>query len=83
MAALFQRECEVFMGSVDVERQSLNVFRMKPARAESHRVEGGAEPEGRDERGHARLDRHGSKYLLLIVQQRARSVSMDVRDFNR
>jgi tryptophan synthase beta chain len=29
MAALFHRECEVFMGSVDVERQSLNVFRMK------------------------------------------------------
>ena len=29
MAALFQRECEVFMGSVDVERQALNVFRMK------------------------------------------------------
>src|ERR1700691_5284735 len=29
MAALFQRECEVFMGSVDIERQALNVFRMK------------------------------------------------------
>jgi tryptophan synthase beta chain len=29
MAALFKRQCEVFMGSVDVERQSLNVFRMK------------------------------------------------------
>src|SRR6201988_3993726 len=29
MAALFRRECEVFMGSLDVERQSLNVFRMK------------------------------------------------------
>ncbi len=29
MAALFQRECEVFMGSVDVERQALNVFRMR------------------------------------------------------
>jgi tryptophan synthase beta chain len=29
MAALFKRDCEVFMGSVDVERQSLNVFRMK------------------------------------------------------
>lgn len=28
-AALFQRTCEVFMGSVDVERQALNVFRMK------------------------------------------------------
>ncbi len=29
MAALFKRQCEVFMGSIDVERQSLNVFRMK------------------------------------------------------
>jgi tryptophan synthase beta chain len=29
MAALFQRGCEVFMGSIDVERQALNVFRMK------------------------------------------------------
>jgi tryptophan synthase beta chain len=29
MAALFKRKCEVFMGKVDVERQSLNVFRMK------------------------------------------------------
>ncbi len=29
MAALFQRQCEVFMGSIDVERQALNVFRMK------------------------------------------------------
>jgi tryptophan synthase beta chain len=29
MAALFQRQCEVFMGSVDVERQALNVFRMQ------------------------------------------------------
>jgi tryptophan synthase beta chain len=29
MAALFKRRCEVFMGEVDVERQALNVFRMK------------------------------------------------------
>jgi tryptophan synthase beta chain len=29
MAALFKKQCEIFMGSVDVERQSLNVFRMK------------------------------------------------------
>ncbi len=28
-AALFGMECEVYMGSEDVERQSLNVFRMK------------------------------------------------------
>jgi tryptophan synthase beta chain len=29
MASLFTKQCEIFMGSVDIERQSLNVFRMK------------------------------------------------------
>ncbi|MEK7879217.1 MAG: tryptophan synthase subunit beta [candidate division NC10 bacterium] len=29
VAALFGLDCEIYMGSVDVERQSLNVFRMK------------------------------------------------------
>src|SRR5271170_6103478 len=42
MAALFRRECEVFMGSVDVERQSLNVFRMKLLGAKVTSVEGGS-----------------------------------------
>src|ERR1700685_2860123 len=42
MAALFKRECEVFMGSVDVERQSLNVFRMKLLGAKVTPVEGGS-----------------------------------------
>src|SRR6202451_4627583 len=42
MAALFRRECEVFMGSVDVERQSLNVFRMKLLGAKVTPVEGGS-----------------------------------------
>ena len=65
MAALFRRECEVFMGSVDVERQSLNVFRMKLLGA---KVTAGRarqqEPEGRDERGAARLDRDRAQHLL-------------------
>ena len=42
MAALFKRECEVFMGSVDIERQSLNVFRMKLLGAKVTSVEGGS-----------------------------------------
>src|SRR5271167_2877361 len=42
MAALFRKECEVFMGSVDVERQSLNVFRMKLLGAKVTSVEGGS-----------------------------------------
>ena len=42
MAARFQRECEVFMGSLDVERQSLNVFRMKLLGAKVHPVDAGS-----------------------------------------
>lgn len=42
MAALFRRECEVFMGSMDVERQSLNVFRMKLLGAKVNSVESGS-----------------------------------------
>jgi tryptophan synthase beta chain len=42
MAALFKRECEVFMGTVDVERQSLNVFRMKLLGAKVTPVESGS-----------------------------------------
>ena len=42
MAALFKRECEVFMGSVDIERQSLNVFRMKLLGAKVTPVDSGS-----------------------------------------
>jgi tryptophan synthase beta chain len=42
MAARFQRECEVFMGTQDVERQSLNVFRMKLLGAKVHPVDAGS-----------------------------------------
>ncbi|HJU28501.1 MAG TPA: tryptophan synthase subunit beta [Candidatus Binataceae bacterium] len=42
MAALFRRECEVFMGSVDVERQALNVFRMKLLGAKVTPVDSGS-----------------------------------------
>ncbi|MGD0075230.1 MAG: tryptophan synthase subunit beta [Candidatus Binataceae bacterium] len=42
MAALFGRQCEVFMGSLDVERQSLNVFRMKLLGAQVHSVSAGS-----------------------------------------
>ncbi len=40
-SALFQRACEVFMGSVDVERQALNVFRMKLLGAKVTAVDSG------------------------------------------
>ncbi|HJU27705.1 MAG TPA: tryptophan synthase subunit beta [Candidatus Binataceae bacterium] len=42
MAALFKCECEVFMGSVDVERQALNVFRMKLLGAKVTPVDSGS-----------------------------------------
>ena len=42
MAALVKRECEVFMGTLDVERQSLNVFRMKLLGARVTAVDAGS-----------------------------------------
>ncbi len=39
--ALFGLPCEIYMGSVDVERQSLNVFRMKLLGAKVHAVSDG------------------------------------------
>jgi tryptophan synthase beta chain len=40
--ALFGLPCEVFMGALDVERQALNVFRMKALGAKVHPVESGS-----------------------------------------
>jgi len=42
IAALLGLECEVFMGAKDVERQELNVFRMKLLGAKVHSVESGS-----------------------------------------
>jgi tryptophan synthase beta chain len=42
VAALLGLQCEVFMGSEDVRRQSLNVFRMKLLGAAVHPVSGGS-----------------------------------------
>ena len=42
MAALFGLECDVFMGEKDVERQELNVFRMKLLGATVHSVKSGS-----------------------------------------
>ncbi|HVM33326.1 MAG TPA: tryptophan synthase subunit beta [bacterium] len=41
VCALFGLECEVFMGAIDVERQALNVFRMKLLGAKVHAVQSG------------------------------------------
>jgi len=42
IAALLGLECEVFMGEKDVERQELNVFRMKLLGAKVHSVKNGS-----------------------------------------
>jgi tryptophan synthase beta chain len=42
IAALLDLECEIFMGAKDVERQELNVFRMKLLGAKVHAVESGS-----------------------------------------
>jgi tryptophan synthase beta chain len=41
-AALLGQECKVYMGAVDVERQALNVFRMRLLGAEVEAVESGS-----------------------------------------
>ena len=41
-AALFGMECEIFMGTEDMRRQSLNVFRMRLLGAKVHPVEAGS-----------------------------------------
>lgn len=43
VAALFGMECKVFMGAEDVQRQALNVFRMKMLGAEVVAVESGTQ----------------------------------------
>jgi tryptophan synthase beta chain len=40
--ALLGLECHVYMGSVDMDRQALNVFRMRLLGAEVHRVDAGS-----------------------------------------
>jgi tryptophan synthase beta chain len=42
VAAMMGMECEVYMGSVDVKRQALNVFRMELMGAKVHSVTGGS-----------------------------------------
>ncbi|MBN2429211.1 MAG: tryptophan synthase subunit beta [Deltaproteobacteria bacterium] len=41
IAALFNLDCEIFMGAEDIRRQALNVFRMKLLGAKVHEVTGG------------------------------------------
>ena len=56
--ALLGLECDVYMGAEDMERQSLNVFRMRAARRDGPaRRRRQPDAEGRDQRSDARLGR--------------------------
>ena len=65
-AALMGLECKVYMGAVDVERQALNVFRMRLLGAEVEAVaERQPHAQGRRQRGDARLGGHRRRHPLL------------------
>ena len=76
VCALLGLECVVYMGDVDMERQELNVLRMRLLGAEvrgvSLRLE---DAEGRHQRGHARLG-HQRPHDLLPAGQRAGRASL-------
>ena len=65
VCAMLGLECIVYMGEEDIQRQSLNVFRMKLLGAEVRPVTAGsAHAQGRDQRGHARLGDQRARHLL-------------------
>ena len=79
VCALLGLECDVYMGAEDMERQSLNVFRMQLLGATVRRVDAGApHAEGRDQRGDARLGHQRDRQLLPArLGARTASVSAD------
>src|SRR5579864_3170871 len=83
MAALFRRECEVFMGSLDVERQSLNVFRMKLLGAKVTAVEAGSRSlkDALNEALRDWIASVGSTYYLIGTAAGPHPYPMIVRDF--
>ena len=65
-AALLGLECKVYMGAVDVERQALNVFRMRLLGAEVEAVHSGSRTlKDAVNEAHARLGRHRRRHPLL------------------
>ena len=76
-AALMDLECAVFMGTEDIRRQSLNVYKMRAARRRGHpgrrghrhacrRRHRGASPLGRARRGHVLRARLGGRARIRI-----------------
>jgi len=84
-AALLGLPCEVYMGSVDVERQALNVYRMKLLGARVHPVESGSKTL-KDAVNEALRDwvaNVRSTYYLLGSAMGPHPYPMMVRDFQR
>ena len=74
--ALIGLTCEVYMGAVDIERQAPNVARMELLGAKVIAVQAGtADPEGRAQRGAARLGDERPRHALR-PRQRRRSPSV-------
>ena len=76
VCALFGLRCVIYMGAEDVQRQALNVFRMRLLGAEVVTVNAGTRTlKGCDQRGVARLGNERARYLL-SARQRTRSTSV-------
>ena len=76
VCALLGFECVVYMGTEDMRRQELNVFRMRLLGAEVRGVDSGSRTlERRHQRGHARLG-HQRPHHALPAGQRAGSASL-------
>ena len=85
VCALFGLQCVVYMGTEDIRRQSLNVFRMKLLGAEVRRRGFGQQnAQRRDQRGVARLgDEPGRHALFARLGVGAASVSDDGARFSK
>ena len=83
-AALFGLACEVYMGDEDIERQALNVFRMRLLGGRVHpRAAGEPDVEGRHQRGAPGLgDQRATTYYLLGSAVGPHPYPMMVRDFH-
>ena len=85
VCAKFGLECVVYMGSVDMERQALNVFRMELLGAEVHAVEAGQKTlkEAINEAMRDWVTNVRSTHYILGSALGSHPYSMMVRDFHR
>jgi tryptophan synthase beta chain len=83
VTALFGMPCQVYMGREDVERQALNVFRMKLMGARVHAVESGSKTlkDAINEALRDWVTNVGDTYYLVGSTMSAHPYPMMVRDF--